>query len=85
MWFTCIEFTENGLHFFGSNYFCLRWNKEMSSYECPELILTQLPMDFRISLLRSVHYLGAWEFGVPVMENFIPATMVWDAIPTKDD
>ncbi len=27
----------------------------------------------------------AWEFGVPVMENFIPASMVWEAIATKHD
>ncbi len=27
----------------------------------------------------------AWEFGVPVMENFIPASMLWDAIATKHD
>ncbi len=26
-----------------------------------------------------------WEFGVPVIENFIPASMVWDAIATKHD
>ncbi len=26
-----------------------------------------------------------WEFGVPLMENFIPAIMVWDAIATKHD
>ncbi len=28
---------------------------------------------------------NAWEFAVPVMENFIPASMVWDAIVTKHD
>ncbi len=27
----------------------------------------------------------SWEFGVPVMENFIPASMVWDTIATKHD
>ncbi len=27
----------------------------------------------------------SWEFGVPLMENFIPASMVWDAIATKHD
>ena len=26
-----------------------------------------------------------WEFGVPLMENFIPASMVWDAIASKHD
>ncbi len=26
-----------------------------------------------------------WEFCVPVMENFIPASMVWNAIATKHD
>ena len=26
-----------------------------------------------------------WEFGVPVMENVIPASLVWDAIATKYD
>ena len=26
-----------------------------------------------------------WEFCVPVMENFIPSSMVWDAIATKHD
>ena len=30
------------------------------------------------------HYFS-WEFGVPLMENFIPANMVWDAIATKHD
>ena len=27
----------------------------------------------------------AWEFCVPVMENFIPANIVWHAIATKHD
>ncbi len=27
----------------------------------------------------------AWEFGVPLMENFIPDSMVGDAIATKHD
>ncbi len=31
------------------------------------------------------HPFRSWEFGVPVMENFIPASMVWDAIATKHD
>ena len=26
-----------------------------------------------------------WELCVPVMDNFIPASMVWDAITTKHD
>ncbi len=34
-------------------------------------------------LLSSVT--ATWEFGVPLMENFIPASMVWDAIATKHD
>ncbi len=28
---------------------------------------------------------GVHEFGIPVMESFIPANMVWDAITTKHD
>ncbi len=38
---------------------------------------------------RKTHFLrvclSPWEFGVPLMENFIPASMVWDVIATKHD
>ncbi len=34
---------------------------------------------------HTVNHAKAWEFGVPFMENFIPASMVWDVITTKHD
>ncbi len=37
------------------------------------------------SQVSSAKSITAWEFGVPVMENFIPASMVWDAITTKHE
>ncbi len=50
-------------------------NKGTGKYKC----------NSRICISIAPTYYLPWEFCVPVMENFILASMVWDAISTKHD
>ncbi len=43
--------------------------------------LNEEDVKFQMDIVSQI----SWEFDVPVMENFIPASMVWDAIASKHD
>ncbi len=52
--------------------------------EVCNFLFIQSCIKYQACRIRTFHA-REWEFGVPVMENFIPPSMVWDAIATKHD